>query len=193
MARYPEGHKQETRDRILDAAARRFKTDGLTGAGIGPVMADAGLTNGGFYAHFASKEDLICAVVRREIAAQTAALSAHPASPEGLVDALRAYLSARHRDDHAGGCPTAAMVEDIARAASAVREAYGSAMTQMVATLRAEGRVRSDLDDAAILAALGALSGVLQMSRALPDPDVAAEVLKRGLTQALATLGAEPG
>ncbi|MFZ2481929.1 MAG: TetR family transcriptional regulator, partial [Propioniciclava sp.] len=71
MARYPEGHKQETRDRILDAAARRFKTDGLTGAGIGPVMADAGLTNGGFYAHFASKDDLICAVVRREIAAQT--------------------------------------------------------------------------------------------------------------------------
>jgi AcrR family transcriptional regulator len=60
---YGKGHKQATRQRIVEAAGRRFKQDGIDGAGIAAVMSDAGLTNGAFYAHFASKEDLVANVL----------------------------------------------------------------------------------------------------------------------------------
>src|SRR5919109_303829 len=69
--RYGKDHKQATRQRILEAAGRRFKKDGIDGAGVAAVMSDAGLTNGAFYAHFASKEDLVANVLadQRYIAA----------------------------------------------------------------------------------------------------------------------------
>ena len=63
MVRYGKEHKQATRQRIIDTAGRRLKRDGIDGSGIATVMKDAGLTNGAFYAHFASKDDLVAAAV----------------------------------------------------------------------------------------------------------------------------------
>jgi TetR/AcrR family transcriptional repressor of nem operon len=63
VARYGKEHKQATRQRIIEAAGQRFKQDGIDGSGIAALMADAGLTNGAFYAHFASKEDLVASVI----------------------------------------------------------------------------------------------------------------------------------
>ena len=69
--RYRKDHKQATRQRILEAAGRRFKQDGIDGAGVAAVMSDAGLTNGAFYAHFASKEDLVANVLADQLRSPT--------------------------------------------------------------------------------------------------------------------------
>src|SRR5437867_10469028 len=76
--RYDKGHKQATRQRILEAAGRRFKHDGIDGAGVAVVMSDAGLTNGAFYAHFASKEDLVANVLADELRVQGQNVDAQP-------------------------------------------------------------------------------------------------------------------
>ena len=72
MARYAPEHKDATRRRMIETSGRRFKRDGFDGAGIATLVADAGLTNGAFYGHFASKDDLIATVVSDQLAAQVA-------------------------------------------------------------------------------------------------------------------------
>src|SRR5215217_6754289 len=76
--RYGKDQKQATRQRILEAAGRRFKHDGIDGAGVAVVMSDAGLTNGAFYAHFASKEDLVAHVIADQLRAQRHSFDSRP-------------------------------------------------------------------------------------------------------------------
>jgi AcrR family transcriptional regulator len=76
--RYSKDHKQATRQRILEAAGRRFKEDGIDGAGVAAVMSDADLTNGAFYAHFASKEDLVANELADQLRAQRQASTPSP-------------------------------------------------------------------------------------------------------------------
>src|SRR4051794_8539939 len=96
--RYGKDQKQATRQRILEAAGQRFKHDGIDGTGIAAVMSDAGLTNGAFYAHFASKEDLVATVLADQLRAQRHSLDAQPADRAGLEAFARSYLSPQHRD-----------------------------------------------------------------------------------------------
>src|SRR5436305_1037582 len=105
--RYGKDQKQATRQRILQAAGRRFKQDGIDGAGLAAVMSDAGLTNGAFYAHFASKEDLVANVVADQLRAQHESLDSQPSDRAGLEAFVRSYLSPQHRDQSADGCPSA--------------------------------------------------------------------------------------
>src|SRR5215218_9236545 len=105
--RYSQDHKQATRQRILEAAGRRFKEDGIDGAGVAAVMADAGLTNGASYAHFASKEDLVTNVLAEQLRAQRHRFDTQPSDRDGLEAIVRAYLSPQHRDQVADGCPSA--------------------------------------------------------------------------------------
>src|ERR687892_500775 len=76
VARYGKEHKQATRQRIVETAGRRFKQDGIDGSGVATLMADAGLTNGAFYAHFASKEDLVATAVAHQLRTQSENLRA---------------------------------------------------------------------------------------------------------------------
>src|SRR5437667_2616219 len=119
MARYGKEQKQATRRRIIEVAGRRLKRDGIDGSGIATLMADAGLTNGAFYAHFDSKEDLVATTVADQLREQRESYSAQ--SPEEIV---RGYLSTQHRDDIEGGCPSAALLDEIARSSDAVKRAY---------------------------------------------------------------------
>src|SRR5947207_12660184 len=105
--RYDKNHKQATRQRIVEAAGRRFKRDGIDGAGLASVMADAGLTNGAFYAHFASKEDLVANVLADQLRTQRHTFDAQPPNRAGLEAVIRFYLSPEHRDECAEGCPSA--------------------------------------------------------------------------------------
>src|SRR5690242_19000593 len=121
--RYAKDQKQATRQRILEAAGRRFKQDGIDGAGVAIVMSDASLTNGAFYGHFASKEDLVANVLADQLRAQRHDFEAQPADRAGLEAFIRAYLSPAHRDRSADGCPSAALLDEVARRPAATRQA----------------------------------------------------------------------
>jgi TetR/AcrR family transcriptional repressor of nem operon len=82
--RYGKDQKHETRQRIVEAAGRRFKQDGIDGAGVAIVMSDAGLTNGAFYGHFASKEDLVANVLAEQLRAQRYSVDAAAPDRAGL-------------------------------------------------------------------------------------------------------------
>src|SRR5438034_10875957 len=109
--RYSKGHKLETRRRIVEVAGRRFKQDGIDGTGVATLMSDAGLTNGAFYAHFASKEDLVANVLADQLRTQRQSVDAQPPDREGLDAFIRLYLSPQHRDRCADGCPSAALLD----------------------------------------------------------------------------------
>src|SRR3954451_3602604 len=122
--RYSKGHKQATRQRILEAAGRRFKQDGIDGAGVATLMSDADLTNGAFYAHFESKDDLVANVLADQLRAQRYSVDAEPPDRAGLEAFVRAYLSPEHRDQCADGCPSAALLDEIARRPDATRGVF---------------------------------------------------------------------
>src|SRR5947207_5347406 len=122
--RYDKNHKQATRQRIVEAAGRRFKRDGIDGAGLAAVMSDAGLTNGAFYAHFASKEDLVANALADQLRAQRQSLDSQPSDRAGLEAFIRSYLSPEHRDQRADGCPSAALLDEVARRPAATRQVF---------------------------------------------------------------------
>src|SRR3954463_5367395 len=122
--RYSQDHKQATRRRILEAAGRRFKQDGIDGSGVATLMSDAGLTNGAFYAHFDSKEDLVANVLAEQLRAQRQSFGDDPSDRAGLEAFIRSYLSPQHRDQCAEGCPSAALVDEIARRPAATRQVF---------------------------------------------------------------------
>src|SRR5215208_6118192 len=122
--RYTKDHKQATRRRILDAAGRRLKEDGIDGAGVAAVMSDAGLTNGAFYGHFTSKEDLVANVLADQLRTQRHRFDAQPPDRAGLEAIIRAYLSPQHRDEWAEGCPSAALLDEIDRRPAATRQIF---------------------------------------------------------------------
>src|SRR5437764_14715421 len=122
--RYSKGHKQATRQRIVGAAGRRFKQDGIDGAGVATLMSDAGLTNGAFYAHFASKEDLLANVLADQLRTQRQSLDAESSDRNGLEAFVRSYLSPQHRDQCADGCPSAALLDEIVRRPAATRQVF---------------------------------------------------------------------
>src|SRR5437879_11446993 len=110
MARYGKEQKQATRRRIIEAAGRRLKRDGIDGSGIATLMADAGLTNGAFYAHFDSKDDLIATAVADQLQSQADHLRELPLAQAGVEQFVRWYFSAEHRDNPEDGCPSASLL-----------------------------------------------------------------------------------
>jgi AcrR family transcriptional regulator len=103
--RYGKDQKQATRQRIVEAAGRRFKQDGIDGAGVAVVMSDAGLTNGAFYGHFSSKEDLVANVLADQLRAQRHGFDAQASDRAGLEAFVGSYLSPEHRDQCADAAP----------------------------------------------------------------------------------------
>ncbi len=189
MARYGKEHKQVTRQRILETAGHRLKQDGIDGSGVATLMADAGLTNGAFYAHFASKDDLVANVVANQLRAQAETFSALPPGRAGLEEFLRDYLSPRHRDNPSDGCPSAALLDEIGRCATAAKDAYtdgARTILDEIAGRLAPHDPRSAYGKALALFTMAV--GTLQLSRALSDPKLADEVLDQGIQNARAFL-----
>jgi AcrR family transcriptional regulator len=187
--RYGKDQKQVTRRRILEAAGRRFKQDGIDGAGVAAVMSDAGLTNGAFYAHFASKEDLVANVLVDQLRAQRHSFDLQLSDGAGLEAIIRAYLSPQHRDQCADGCPSAALLDEIARRPAATRQAYSDELLGIADDIAA----RLDATDAEAtrtdaLALFGMMIGTLQLARALTDRDLSDQLLARGVETALELL-----
>src|SRR5213080_845838 len=184
--RYGKDQKQATRRRILDAAGRRFKQDGIDGAGIATVMSDAGLTNGAFYAHFASKEDLVANVLADQLRAQRQSLDAQPSDRAGLEAFVRSYLSPQHRDQFADGCPSAALLDEVARRPAATKRVFTRELTGTMDDIAS----RLDPTDAEAaradaLTVFGLMVGTLQLARALTDRDLSDQLLEQGAETAV--------
>ena len=189
VMRYGKDQKQATRQRIVEAAGRRFKQDGIDGAGVAAVMSDAGLTNGAFYGHFSSKEDLVANVLADQLRAQRQSLDAQPSDRAGLEAFVRYYLSPQHRDQCADGCPSAALLDEIARRPAATRQAYTGELLGIADDIAA--RLDPTDPEAArtdALALFGMLIGTLQLARALADRDLSDQLLARGVQTAFKLL-----
>jgi AcrR family transcriptional regulator len=187
--RYSKDQKQTTRQRILEAAGRRFKQDGIDGAGVAAVMSDAGLTNGAFYAHFASKEDLVANVLANQLRAQRQSVDAQPPDRAGLEAFIRAYLSPQHRDQYADGCPSAALLDEIARRPAATKQVYTDELRGVIDDIASRlGPTNAEAARTDALTLFGLMLGTLQLARALTDRDLSDQLLARGMETALKLL-----
>jgi TetR/AcrR family transcriptional regulator, transcriptional repressor for nem operon len=187
MTRYRPEHKEATRQRIIETAGRRFKSDGLDGAGISTLVADAGLTNGAFYGHFTSKDDLIATVVAQQLSEQTARVAALPVGPETLERFIGEYLSPAHRDNVGGGCPSAALLDEIGRSDEGIRDAYTEGVRELIAAIARHlhaGDVGEAQERAVSLFCL--LVGSMQTARAVTDRELSDRILATAQTHATA-------
>jgi AcrR family transcriptional regulator len=189
--RYGKEHKQATRQRIIKAAGRRLKRDGIDGSGVATLMADAGLTNGAFYAHFTSKEDLVTTAVADELRTQSENLGAVTPGRGGVEQLVRAYLSPEHRDNPEDGCPSAALLDEIGRCADTTKQAYTDGVLAFIDDIAAR-LAPHDPPSARVktLSVYALMIGTLQLSRALADRQLADEILEQGIRNALTVLDA---
>ncbi|KMO68176.1 TetR/AcrR family transcriptional regulator [Mycolicibacterium obuense] len=184
MARYTAEHKSETRQRIVETAGRRFKRDGIDSSGIAAIMSDAHLTNGAFYAHFTSKDDLVANVLADQMRGFQATLGSAPDAAE-LEAFVREYLSSHHRDHPETGCPNAALLDEIARCDEATRRTYTEAMRLIVddvATRLSPDDPMSARSDAIGLITI--LVASMQLARAVTDRVFSDEILESGVSNA---------
>lgn len=189
MVRYEKGHKEVTRDHILKVASRRFRQDGIDSVGLASLMAEAGLTHGGFYNHFASKEDLVAAAVRRAMEERLAGLKARAnADIEWIV---RSYLDPRHRDAPAKGCAIASLGGEVARRPETTRQVLGGGIEALIAEIAArlpEGVAQAEREKRAF-AILSLMLGTLQLARLATDAEQSARILNGGIAAALELAG----
>jgi TetR/AcrR family transcriptional repressor of nem operon len=170
------------RERIVDAAGTLFRKHGFDGIGVADIMKAAGLTHGGFYGHFASKEDLAaeaCAHATRDPWASW--LDAPP--EQRLEGVVQSYLTPRHRDDRTHGCLFAALGSDVVRQPRAVRRAFTERFRSKIDVLRrlVTGRSAAARRDKA-LATMAGLVGALILSRAVDDPRLSEDILEAAAT-----------
>ncbi|MGW0763191.1 TetR/AcrR family transcriptional regulator [Streptomyces sp. NPDC002814] len=195
MVRYGKEHKAETRRRIIETAGRRFKQDGIDGSGVSTLMKDAGLTNGAFYAHFESKDDLVTTAIADQLKAQAEEVVARAAPGRaGIEQIVRGYLSPQHRDSLADGCPNAALLDEIGRCTDATRQAYTDGVLVLIEGIAAR-MAPEDPSSARVkaLGLLGLMAGTLQLARALTDSRLANELLEQGVSNVLVLLDAGQG
>jgi AcrR family transcriptional regulator len=171
--RYSHTHKAETRRRIVDEAARRFRRDGVAGSGLVPLMKALGMTHGGFYAHFASKE----ALVEASLGAAVDTLNEKwqdPLAPEQLRSFLASYLSPGHRDNPGEGCPLPSLCAELGLRGQPSPATDGLAL-RMAQRLRDCALLDAGADQG--LVTLAALVGALTLSRAVADPALSDRIL----------------
>ena len=169
MSRTPNTRKQETHERIVDVAARAIRRHGYAGVGVADVMKEAGLTHGGFYAHFDSRDALLVEALdragRESGEAVTRAVERRAAKGVSAFRALvEAYLGDEHLASLETGCPVAALACDMPRQSDAVREASAARVRRLVAGVQS-ALPHASRATASVVA--GTLVGTLQLARAL--------------------------
>ena len=162
----------QTRRRIVEAASCEFRKCGIVATGLNDLMKAAGLTHGGFYKHFASKDQLVAEATTAALDALLEGMAAHPT----VSAAVAAYLSTRHRDNPASGCPLAAIGSELSRSDRKAREAATAGFVRLVDILAgkagtAEARRRA-------LVAAATMIGAVTMSRMVTELELSAEILR---------------
>ncbi len=162
---------QANRRRILDAAGQLFREKGFEAVSVAEVMKAAGLTHGGFYGHFASKDDLIAQTIGH-------IFTAEPSGADGAAASIGAYLSPRHRDGVGDGCPTAALVSDIRRQTPEARRAMSDGVRSQIALVgRMIGADGTREGSRQAIGAWAAMVGALIIARATDEDALSDEIL----------------
>jgi TetR/AcrR family transcriptional regulator, transcriptional repressor for nem operon len=182
--------KQEaaaTRQRIITAAAGAFRKNGIAGTGLSDLMAAAGLTHGGFYRHFDSKDQIVaeaCTAAMESLVEQLAAAASRKSPQRKLKTIADSYLSAAHRDGPAEGCPLAALGSELARADERTRAAATQAFLRLVGVIGAQfGRTPPAVARRRALVAAATMIGALTMSRIVTDSELSAGILREAEKQ----------
>lgn len=180
--RYPAAHKHATRRRIVEAASLAFRERGVSETGVDEVMRRAGLTHGGFYAHFQDKSELIAEACASAFDAavpnleRIAGLPTRSARARLLIDS---YLSYRHRDNRGSGCVVVAVGADAARLQGAARTGYARGLTQHIDRLCDALRLSRDpkKNRQKVTHLLSSLVGALLFARAIDEAKRSEEIL----------------
>jgi TetR/AcrR family transcriptional regulator, transcriptional repressor for nem operon len=184
--RFEKGHKAATRRHIVDVASKCFRRDGVSAAGIGGIMGESGLTKGAFSPHFESKEVLVREALASALADQQRRLDEDQRRGLDLEGAIRSYLNRAHLENPAAGCPSAALLPEIARQPLATRQVYEEGLRSYASTLAAllpdAGSATSRRRATVIF---GLMVGTLQLARAVSDAAQAEQILEGGVEAAL--------
>ena len=179
--RYPVEQKTETHERIIDAAARSFRKHGSEGQGVARLMKDVGMTHGGFYRHFESKEDLLVDAITRgfqDTADGMIAAAAKAPQGEQLRTIIERYLSLEHLEDPGGGCVLSTLASEIARQRPTVRARINAAMKSYRERLLPFLPGKDDAEKRRqFIVLFPAMAGVLMTARAMSDPAARKEIL----------------
>ena len=191
--RYEKGHKEATRRRIIETAAARFRKDGIDSVGVADLMAEAGLTHGGFYSHFSSKEDLVRATVE-ETACGARDRFQKRVEEGGLETYIRSYLRIAHRDHPERGCVVATLASELARHPETTRKAFTENLAILHGEIASHLPVRFSPAEKRKRAVgiFATLVGAMQMSRAVTEPALSDEILEAGIASALALAEINP-
>ncbi len=173
---YSKSEKVETHTRIVSVAAKRFRELGLEGIGVADVMKQAGVTVGGFYKHFHSRDELVV----EALATAFLDLDRWEEHTETLTKALENYLSEEHRDSPGSGCALGALLGDMSRASRSAKAVYTARLKRTLAysTGLVPPNGNSDRRARAILT-ISAMLGAINLSRAVSDANLSREILQR--------------
>ena len=190
---YSSTHKEKTRTRIVEVARTLFNIHGFNGVTIDMVMAKAGLTRGGFYNHFSTKEDLFCAAVSSFLMGRgaqwrhEAGINAMNPDSEAALQMIQSYLSDAHLGAVQDQCPMIALPSDVARASPEVRAAFQQLLTAMVGLLQRSLLQQEDPQARQKAMAMAALCvGGMVLARTLPECELATEIRSAALQTATA-------
>jgi TetR/AcrR family transcriptional repressor of nem operon len=179
MAR-SKAEKAESHDRILQSAAARVRENGVDAIAVADLMKEVGLTHGGFYRHFASREALAEEAIERALQEGAEAVAAAANTTKCPIAALvEAYLSTRHRDELATSCAVTTLAADVARGNDRVRSAYTRQVRmylELLTVLIAGDNPTNKRAKA--IAALSTLVGAVSMARAVNDDELSREILR---------------
>jgi TetR/AcrR family transcriptional regulator, transcriptional repressor for nem operon len=175
--RYSDTHKNETRKKVLRAAAIAVRAKGPDGIGVAEIMAEVGLTHGGFYAHFPNKEALVAAAIGEafdQSGRRFEKLTGGMSPSEALSTFVDTYVTREHRDHPERGCPVAALSSELPRQGAPVREAYERGVQNLI------GRVARWLPEdrrGSAASLVAEMAGSVVLSRAISDVEAAERLL----------------
>lgn len=189
-------HKERTRARILDEAAKALREHGHEGVGVAALMKLAGLTHGGFYAHFKNRDDLVAAAVERMFVDSKAMVSRYlenDSPRDGLVALIEYYLSEGHRDRIAKGCPIAALSSEAVRFPAAAKERFEDGLNRFRQAIgEALRKFGAPNPEELASSAVAEMVGALTLARSMPT-EASNTFLATSREQLKRRLGLKPG
>jgi AcrR family transcriptional regulator len=183
--RYSEDHKAQTHQRIIQEASERFRRDGVGVTGLQPLMKALGLTHGGFYAHFKSKDDLVQQALDAAVAQLAEGVDKTFAEEQPIATFIRHYLSASHRANPGKGCPMPTLCSELGQ------RGQPSPTTDKMVANRVEkmaANLQGDNTDDQAIAMLSTMVGALMLSRSVTDPELSDRILQGAKQQLLKQL-----